>query len=88
MQALDASPLVKTWHRSKVRIRYLLGIAHYYEPDLFVVYYDGRKFLEEIKGRIWSPNAYKQKVRMAEHYCRKKKWVYRVLFEEDIDTVL
>lgn len=87
MEALDASPLVKTWARSKAKIRYNLGSGHNYEPDLFVVYHDGRVFLEEIKGKIWDQRKHAKKVRMAEHYCRLRGWSYRILFEADLETV-
>lgn len=87
MRALDASPLVKTWTRSRSRIRYRLGKKHLYLPDLFVVYHDGRVFLEEIKGRIFDPAKHRKKVLMAEAWCRARGWSYRIIFEDGLDTV-
>ena len=86
-QALDASPLVKDWTRSKAKIRYNLGAAHVYEPDILVTYHDGRVFLEETKGHIWDMRKHEKKVKMAEFWCKKRNWSYRLLFEKDLDIV-
>lgn len=87
-KALDESPLVKYWARSKAKIRYNLGRRRRYHPDIFVVYHDGRIFIEEVKGFIFDKKVYIKKKRMAEWWCARKGYKYRVLFEKDIDTVL
>lgn len=87
-KALDASPLVKAWARSKARIKYRLGKRNRrYHPDIWVAYHDGRVFIEEVKGHIWNKRQYIKKKLMAECWCKRKGWTYRVLFEKDIDTV-
>jgi hypothetical protein len=87
-KALDESPLVKSWGRSKAKIRYRMGRRKKrYHPDIFVVYEDGRIFLEEIKGYIFSKRQYLKKKMMAEAYCKFRGWIYRVIFEEDLEKV-
>jgi hypothetical protein len=88
-QALDNSPLVKTWGRAKLRVRYKVGSKkHLYHPDIFVIYNDGRIYLEEVKGYIFNKKVFLKKKFMAEWLCKQRGWEYRVLFEKDIDTVL
>ena len=87
-RALDASPLVKTWGRSKARIRYKLGKRkRRYHPDIFVVYHDGRVFLEEVKGYVFNKRQFLKKNAMANFYCRAKGWTYRILYEKDLEKV-
>jgi hypothetical protein len=87
-QALDASPLVKTWERSKEKIRYRMERQkRRYHPDIFVVYHDGRIFIEEVKGFVFDRRQYLKKKHMAEWLCRARGWTYRVLFEKDLERV-
>ena len=87
-KALDASPLVKKWGRSKERIHYRMGKKRrHYHPDIFVVYHDGRIFIEEVKGHIWDKSIYIKKKLMAEWHCRQRGWIYRVIFKGDLETV-
>jgi hypothetical protein len=88
-RALDTSPDVETWTREHgIRISYRLkGRRHRYSPDILVVMKDGTTFLEEVKGRIWSPIAFYYKNFAALHYCKRKGWTFRVLFKQDLDIV-
>lgn len=87
-QALDASPLVKKWGRSKARIRYRVrGSKHRYHPDIFVVYHDGRVFIEEVKGFIFDKRAYFKKKLMAEWWCKRRGWTYRIVFQNKLEVV-
>lgn len=87
---MDKSPLVKYWGRSKARIRYNLGRRgkHRYHPDIYVVYHDGRTFIEEVKGYIFDKRAFIKKKWMAEAFCKARGWTYRVIWRDDLDTVL
>lgn len=87
-QALDRSALVKYWSRSQDKIRYKLGKRkRRYHPDIFVVYHDGRIFLEEVKGYIFDKRQFVKKKMMAEWTCKVRGWTYRVLFEKDLEKV-
>ncbi len=87
-RALDASPLVKTWGRSRAKIRYRLGRRKKrYHPDIFVVYHDGRIFLEEVKGYIFNRRQYLRKKIMTEGICKMRGWTYRVVFEDGLEKV-
>ncbi len=87
-RALDASPLVKAWGRSKAKIRYRLGRRRKrYHPDIFVVYHDGRIFLEEVKGYVFNKRQFYKKKHMAEWLCRVRGWTYRVIYEVDLENV-
>ena len=86
--ALDNSPLVKSWGRAKLRIRYKVGKSrHKYHPDIFVIYNDGRIFLEEVKGFIWNKKVFLKKKFMAEWLCKQRGWEYRVIYQDKLETV-
>lgn len=89
-RALDASPLVKTWTKDhKLKLPYKLKHRrHRYIPDIVVEYHDGRKFLEEVKGYVYEPKKFIMKNASAKVYCSLKKWTYRIIWEDDLDTVL
>jgi hypothetical protein len=58
-----------------------------YHPDIFVVYHDGRIFLEEVKGYVFNKRQFIKKNAMANFYCRAKGWTYRILYEKDLEKV-
>ena len=59
-----------------------------YHPDIFVIYHDGRIFLEEVKGFVFDKKQYLKKKYMAEWVCRHRGWTYRVIFESDLENVV
>ena len=79
---------MEDWGRPKMKIRYKMGKhKHNYHPDILVKYHDGRIFLEEVKGFIFSKRAYLKKKHMATWLCEARGWTYRVLFEKDLEKV-
>jgi len=65
-----------------------MGRRRRYLPDIFVVYHDGRVFIEEVKGHIWNKRQFLKKKMMAELWCRARGYTYRVLYEGDLEKVL
>lgn len=88
--ALDASPLVKTWTKKHgLKIRYkMMGRQHRYHPDILVIYHDGQKFVEEIKGKVWDRLAFGLKNLAAISHCAMYGMKYRVLFREQLELVV
>jgi hypothetical protein len=88
-KALDASPLVLSWTKKHgIRIKYQLQRQRRtYIPDIVVVYVDGRKFLEEVKGKVWNRLEFLYKNSAALRYCEVKRMKFRILFKEDLAVV-
>ena len=89
-KALDAAPNVKSWtKRHRVMIPYVAEYrSHWYIPDILVEMNDGKMFLEEVKGYVRDQVAFDAKNKAAEALCERRGWVFRILFEKDIDIVL
>jgi len=66
----------------------MLGKKHRYYPDILVVYCDGRKFVEEVKGRVWNRLAFGLKNLAAVSYCASHKMKYRIIFKEQLELVI
>jgi hypothetical protein len=45
-------------------------------------------FIEEVKGHIFDKRAFFKKKIMAQWWCKRRGWHYRVLFERDLEAVL
>ena len=87
-KALDSSPLVEDWGRPKLKIGYRLGKRkRKYHPDILVKYYDGRIFLEEVKGYLPSKIIFLKKNQRAKIFCRSKGWEFRIIWEKDLETL-
>lgn len=88
-KALDASPLVLKWTKKHgIRIKYKLQrCTRVYIPDIVVEYVDGKKYLEEVKGKIWNGLEFLYKNSAALRYCQAKRMTFRVLFKEDLGRV-
>ena len=87
-KALDENKLVEDWGRPKFTIRYRLGKSRRfrnYHPDILVRYVDGKVFLEEVKGRIYNPRQFMHKNIMARAYCAERNWIYRIIYEDDLE---
>src|SRR5262245_11318446 len=87
--ALDDSPIVRSWtKRHGLRIPYRLAKRRRrYVPDIRVEYHDGRVFLEEIKGKVWSRMEFGAKNLAALSFCVLKGMTFRILFREQLDRV-
>lgn len=71
-----------------IRIKYQLQRQRRtYLPDITVEYHDGRKFLEEVKGKIWNGLEFLFKNSAALRYCQAKRMTFRVLFKADLTRV-
>jgi hypothetical protein len=87
-KALDEHPLVENWGRPKMRIRYRLGKRKKnYHPDILVKYYDGRIFLEEVKGAVWQKLMFVKKNQAAKLLCKCRGWHFRIIWEKDLETL-
>jgi hypothetical protein len=94
-QALDSSPLVKTWtKRHGIRIAYKgrgkkgnRKIRHYI-PDILVEYHDGRIFLEEVKGYVFDVIEFARKNHAARAYCVRRRISFRLIYKDDLEEVL
>lgn len=86
---MDASPLVKSWTKKHgLKFKYkMLGRRHRYHPDILVIYHDGRKFIEEVKGKVWNRLAFGLKNLAAASYCAMNGMKYRVVFREQLELV-
>ncbi len=89
MKFLDSLPQVKTWTKlHKIRIHYKLHKRRKrYTPDILVEYVDGRKVLEEVKGFVYDRRKFMQKNGAALLYCMRRGIIFRILYEEDLETV-
>lgn len=63
------------------------GRRHRYHPDILVEYHDGRRFIEEVKGKVWDPMKFMMKNITAISYCSTRGLKYRVIFWEQLDRV-
>lgn len=89
-QALDLSPLVLKWTRNhRIKIPYRMGRRRRrYLPDILVHYLDGRIYLEEVKGKVWNRWEFALKNVAAMLYCYKMGYTFRIIFREQLDSVV
>lgn len=89
-KALDQSPLIKSWTKKHgIRIIYSVnGKKHRYLPDILIYYNDGKKVLEEVKGRIWNHSVFAMKNLYAVSYCMMHGMQFRLIFKEQLNEVL
>lgn len=81
--------MVKKWTKKHgLRLRYKVrGRKHRYLPDILVEYHDGRKFLEEVKGKVWDHLAFGAKNLTAASYCLLHGMRFRIVFREQLELV-
>ena len=82
MKELDHDESIVSWSRCKDKIKWseISGKTHYYNPDFDILYKNGERVVEEIKGYY---NAEAQfKIEAAKDYYAKINVVFRVLDNE------
>lgn len=85
MKFLDAEPRVKTWtSKHGIKIPYE---GRNYIPDFLVVTVEGDVFCEEIKGWVQNKSEFEAKRKAAEMFCVSRGWIYRVLWETDLEML-
>ncbi len=89
-KALDESPLVKKWTKAHgIRIQYReKNRRRNYLPDILVEYHDGSVFLEEVKGYVRDRWNFALKNVAAMLYCHQKGYTFRIVFREQLDSVV
>jgi hypothetical protein len=87
MKELDLSNEVVLWTTyHKIRIPYEYGgTTRMYVPDFLIVYKNGERVLEEVKGYINNLEMHDRKVIVAENWCKKNNCKYRLNFMEEYE---
>lgn len=80
---------MKFWTKDhKIKIRYKEGNRYRkYNPDVLVEFHDGRKFLEEVKGKVWDRMNFVRKNIAALSWCQVKGMEFRIIYEAGLETV-
>lgn len=85
MQFLESNPLVRFWTKNHgLTIEYFCEKTRRYVPDFFVELFDGRCFIEEMKGWIRCPEEHVAKCSAAQSFCSEEGWNYRVLTTKEV----
>jgi dCMP deaminase len=84
MKKLDNDKNVIEWSKNKLKIKYKGedGNYHIYTPDLLVIYKDGTRVIEEIKGRMTTRDVLKMEYAIP--FLKKMNIKYRLIQKIDI----
>ena len=81
MKEFDFDKTIKTWNRCSDKILWhdINNKSHYYNPDFYIEYNDGRIIVEEVKG--WKNENALLKIEAGQKYYKNKNIEYRVIDE-------
>ena len=80
MKNLNDDSSVKKWTtKHNIRIPYDIdGITHHYLPDFLIIFKDGTRVIEEVKGYIENEDLLHRKIKAARNYCKQRNIRYRI----------
>lgn len=92
MQHLDVDPDVSSWTYEQIAIEYVSNIRskkiRKYYPDYFVIYFDGRQEILEVKPKRKLTHATViKKAQAAEDWCSSRGITYKILTEVELKAM-